>query len=339
MRRIVIAFTIAVASLAPSAASAQPTQADAATEAMFQRAVDAMAQKKFAEACPLLAEVVQRRPTGVGAIAELASCYEGEGKLASAWTTLVLLENVARKAGKTAREEEGRNRAAALKPRLSTLTIEVPKPVASLPGLAVKSDGVSIGPGQWGVPVPVDGGEHRIEAQATGTSTWSKSVTVPAESGRVAVTVEAPPASDAAAGTAPADSAAPDRGNEGGVPTWAWVSGAAGVVFVGVGIGFLISAASVHGDYDDFCPENASGRNVCVASPTEGRWVEQQGKDAVSTIKLHNGIGIAGCVVGGAAIGVAIYGVVTAPNGKVVSSSFAPWVLPGSAGASWGTRF
>ena len=46
--------------------------------------------------------------------------------------------------------------------------LEVPEAVGRLPGLSITRDGVQVGPGQWGVPLPADMGSHVIVIEATG---------------------------------------------------------------------------------------------------------------------------------------------------------------------------
>src|SRR5262245_14421848 len=111
-------------------------------QALYEQAVAAMDKKDYASACPSLEEVVRLIPEGVGAKLTLAECYEGAGRLASAWTGYALAEAAAAKENQREREQKAHARAEALKPKLARLTIVVPEAVRALPGLAITRDGV-----------------------------------------------------------------------------------------------------------------------------------------------------------------------------------------------------
>ena len=85
---------------------------------------------------------------GVGARITLAECYEGWGKLASAWTQYVAAEAMATNANQEERAKKAAAKAAAIKPRLATLTIQVPETLRKTPGLAVQRDGVLLNEAQ-----------------------------------------------------------------------------------------------------------------------------------------------------------------------------------------------
>jgi hypothetical protein len=55
--------------------------------------------------------------------------------------------------------------------------IQVP-PASDLPDLEIKRDGSAIRRAAWGTAMPVDPGEHMIEASAQGKLPWKQSVTV-----------------------------------------------------------------------------------------------------------------------------------------------------------------
>jgi hypothetical protein len=135
----------------------------AAAEVLFQDGRALYEQGKYSEACPKLAESHRLDPA-TGTLLTLALCHEGEGKLASAWTELMDVKGRARQEGRDDREKIASERADGLRPRLSTLTVEVPAEVAKTEGLEVRVDGLALGAASFGIAVPVDGGEHRIEA-------------------------------------------------------------------------------------------------------------------------------------------------------------------------------
>lgn len=164
----------------PSETHAQtisPEKIEAGQQA-YDEAITLMEQNKFAEACPKLEEAVRLVPEGVGAKLELAKCYEGAGRLASAWKAFKIAEAAAAVAGQPERHERAKERATVIEPNLSSLTIIIPEPVRSLPGFTLTRNGTVVDPMDWGTPIPVDGGTYRLEATATGKMRWEKTVEI-----------------------------------------------------------------------------------------------------------------------------------------------------------------
>lgn len=161
--------------LAAPSALADPGDA-AAAEALFAEGKRLMDEGQHAEACPKLAES-QRLDPGTGTLLNLATCYEGAGQLASAWSTWLSAASSARTAGQSEREALARDRAAALEPKLGRLTIVVPEEQRA-PGLIVSRDGVDLSSATWGTALPTDAGEHKIVARAPGREPYETTTTV-----------------------------------------------------------------------------------------------------------------------------------------------------------------
>ncbi|MEO8903171.1 MAG: hypothetical protein ABI488_13700 [Polyangiaceae bacterium] len=259
-------------SLAGTLLGARSTRAqgkDTATaQALFEQGRGLLRAGKAAEACPKLAESERIEPA-TGTLLALAMCHEAEGKLASAWAEFVSVEARARTENRSDREQAAHQRAQALRPRLSTLELRVPSEVASLTDLEVRRDGAVLGRGAWNVAVPVDGAEHVVEVRASGKASWKGSVTVKRESDAAVLSV--PPlapaperASSAVTGASAngAQPAAPATGSAGGWGTleYAGVSAAgAGVIALGFGSYFLLSALGKKSDSQSDCPGDECG--------------------------------------------------------------------------------
>jgi hypothetical protein len=198
---IVVMGWAAVATAAPT------TQDKLAAEAVFDVARQLMRDGKTAEACPKFAESYRLDPA-VGVLLYLADCHERTGKLASAWLTWREAAAAARAAGQLDREKLSLERATALEPKLTRIQIDVA--AANAPaGLVVTRDGVELGSGLWGIPVPVDPGDHLIEAKAPGRKPWSKAVKLGDQPTSLAIQIpplelEAAPVAPPAASSAPA---------------------------------------------------------------------------------------------------------------------------------------
>jgi hypothetical protein len=245
--------------LLATSAIAQDGASKAAAEIAFEEGKKLMKGGRYAEACPKFAESSKLDP-GVGILFYLADCYEKAGLTASAWAAFREATAAARVAGQADREKIGRDRSAALEPRLAKLTIVVPK-AADLPGLEVKRDGVTIGRALWESPVPTDPGSHRIDATSPGRRPWAtEQVAKEGATATVAVPVLEPePIANAPAtpGTPPAPTP------EGPAPsTWsaqrtaAVAAAGVGVVGIGLGAGFGISAIVQHAGYVKECPQD-----------------------------------------------------------------------------------
>src|SRR5262245_7456929 len=160
-------------------------------EALFREGKELMRAKDYARACPKLAESYRQDPA-TGTLLALGMCQEQSGLLASAWTTYSDVIGRAQREGQKDRETAAKQRAAAIERRLSKLTLEVPAELARLPGFKVLRDGAPVPEAAWGSAVPIDPGNHVVEATADGRGRWEQTVTIGAEADRKTLRVEVP---------------------------------------------------------------------------------------------------------------------------------------------------
>ncbi len=161
------AVVVAMSGTSGTARSQNDAQRTGAARALYDQAVIEMESGGYESACPKLEASVKLEPEALGARITLAQCYEGGGRLASAWSTYLQVEAAAGKAKQAARQTKAHERAEALRPKLAQLILQVPEEVQSLPGLAVLRDGLEIERAVWSVPIPIDRGTHRIVMTAT----------------------------------------------------------------------------------------------------------------------------------------------------------------------------
>ena len=253
-----------------------------------------MAAGKFREACPKL-EASQRLDPAVGTALNLADCYEHTGRTASAWMEFREAASAARESGSAEREEEARRRAIALEPRLSYLVI-----TRKDPEIHVVQDGKALDDAVLGTPIPVDPGNHSVEASAPGRAKWSTTVQVSQEGMRLAVDI--PELAPLAEGEKTKAASAPAAKNSGSTQrTIAIVVGGAGVVAIGLGTFFGIKASSTWDTAKSRCTDYPRG---C-------------GDDGVSLGKDANGqanVATAMFIVGGVALASAATLWFTAPS-------------------------
>jgi hypothetical protein len=267
-------------------------------ESLFREGKRLMAAGDYAKACPKLSESYAQDPA-TGTLLALAVCFEDQGKLASAWTTYSEVAARAHADGRADREQAARDRVGSLAPRLSTLTIEVPESVARLPGFALRHDGKSVPAAAWGSPVPVDGGDHVVEASASGKNSFRRSVRLAAEADRQSVRVPELEALAIASPTEPPSLPPPERAHaEGGATlrTTGIVVGGLGLVGLSVGAVFGIQAKKS----DDASKENGHcDESGCDATGKELR------DDAFSQAGISTACFIAGGVL--LATGITLY--------------------------------
>jgi hypothetical protein len=157
-------------------------------EALFVAGKALLERHEYVRACPLLKDSFDLDP-GTGALLALAICFEGQGKLASAAAAYQTVAARAAEEQRADRVQVARNRGDALNEQLSTITI-VPPADGSLPaGFNIRRDGAPVDAAQLAVPLPFDGGEHVIDASATGKRTWSTRVWLATAGDRRIVTV------------------------------------------------------------------------------------------------------------------------------------------------------
>ena len=247
---------------------AQPSAEDKAiAEALFIDGRKLMEKEQFNEACPKLEESYRLDPAA-GTQINMAVCHEKQGKIATAWGEFKQAAAAARKDGNKAREDLAREHIAAVEPKLPKLAVEVPAAVAKIPGLKVTRNGTQLGAGSWGTELPVDPGPQVIEVTAPDYKPWKTTTDVKIEGhGKVVVAMlEAapkpitPPVSSAAP-TAPLASAAPTAPPP---PAEFWTTkrttgailGGVGIIGIGVGSVFGVTALSKRSDSDKQCPAN-----------------------------------------------------------------------------------
>ncbi len=225
-----------------------PARADdrATAQELFAQGKELLSAGKVEQACSKFAAAADLSQTP-GVRLKLAQCYVQLGRTASAWTRFDEALTVSERAGDAVAASRARAGMAQLKPVLSYLLVAVP---TAVPGLRVVRDGTEIPQAAWGVAVPVDPGEHEVDATATGRKGWSTKLTV-AGSGRhetVSVPALEEEAAVAPVAVVPAPPPAPAEPAPAGL-----FSGEGGtqrtiaVVSAGLGVGGLILGSAFGG--------------------------------------------------------------------------------------------
>jgi hypothetical protein len=250
-----IAWAIAVAqgsNLRHADAEASVTDRTQA-QLLFNQARSLMSAGKYGEACDKFAES-QRLDPGGGTILNLALCHEKQGKTASAWADFNEALSAALRDRRAEREKLAREHIAALEPHLPRLVVETGS-ASKAEGLEVKIDGREVSRSTWGTPVPIDPDEHVVEATMTGRDGWTTHIVLQRGQTltiRIPDAVVSKPGPAAEKGTTAEPEAAPaDRSR-----TTGYVTGAAGIAALGVGVAFGLSAIAEQKDADRLCPDD-----------------------------------------------------------------------------------
>lgn len=274
-------------------------QSAPAAQLLFDEGRQAMARGDLATACVKFADS-QRLDPAPGTVLNLAICHEKAGRTATAW---VLYRDAAvayERLNRGEWVEHARAKASALQAALPRLTIRVDD--SAVAGLVVKRDGAPLVASELGVGIPVDPGEHQIDAEAPGHVPFHARLSVvPGASALVTVPalerVGAPPTPAVAPPETPSAGTAPPSGQR----TLGFVTAGVGAVGLATGSVLGLMALSQHRAALGDCPSQGG------CSSREGVSANERALDFAtgSTVAF---------VVGGvcAAAGAALY--FTAPS-------------------------
>jgi hypothetical protein len=309
---------LAVLTAAPMTFAQAPSPEVALAQSLFDQARGLMAEERWSEACPKLEESQRIDPAG-GTLLNLARCYEGAGRLATAWATFKDALSTARNEGRADRAQEAEERIRALDPRVPKITLLLASAAA---GTTVKDNDNVIAEVAWNHPVPVDPGQHRIVVQAPGRVGWQ--VTVGLRAGekrelRVPELMSAPATAPGAptARAQPAPHAPPqrrasvteDRSAGSTQRTIGYVVGGVGAVAVLLGSYFGVRAF-VKKSQSDSARANGQCNDTCAGAWEDGRTAASRSNVAFA--------------VGGVALGFGMGLVLSAPSAAPPAAGGAP---------------
>jgi hypothetical protein len=302
-----LALCCAYVSLPASAHADASAAQKAAAESLFDDGLKAMKSGHFAEACPKLEES-ERIDPAIGTLLYLGECYEKTSRTASAWATFREAASAAAAQGENDRTRVATARADRLQPGLSKLTIRVAPETAQLGALRIARDNAVVVNALFGVAIPVDPGKYRIIASADGYQTYETDIEVAANGDSKSVDIPAlkvsntPAPAAAGLGAAAATSTTSDTptnipprnpepdsppSHDNGLRTAAYVTGALGVVGLGIGSYFGIRAISKNSDAEKYCPRG----NLC--DDPRGESVTNDAKHAAVASNIAIGVGAA----------------------------------------------
>ena len=290
-----------------------------AARELFREATDDVDAGRFAQALEKFKRVASVKETPAVRF-NVGRCEESLGRTGAALADFELAEREAKLDPKGEEIEKlSRDRAATLRPKVPRLTVASPAP--AVPGLTVMLDGARLTPASLGVALPVDPGEHVVEATAPGhTPFHAKLVSIAGEAKQVRLDLpEGPGGPDAAPDD---DVPHPGRARR----TWGWITIGGGVALAGGAVAFLLLHNSAVNEVLDNCPNNNCGPKS-----------REPGLQAiVDRAQLDQGLAIGFGAASAVALGVGAYLVLSAPSS---SSPPAAWLSPSAPGAPAGLTF
>ena len=278
IRATSLALSLTAASIgafAPSRAIAQSNEAIA--ESLFHEGKKLYAEKRYAEACQKLDQSHRADPAG-GTVLLLAMCYERQGRTSSAWAKYSEALALARRDGRSDREQRSKEAMDALEPELTYLTVSLEPEAKALTNMEFVLDGAAI-PFLVDAKVPVDPGEHELTVRAKGCEPWSHKVSATDKGSTVIVTVPglkpaAPePIAQEPLPPLPAKPEPPPLVSQppalepksNATRTVAYVIGGAGVIAAGFGGYFAWHAKSLDNKANNLCPDATCNDHQAVA--------------------------------------------------------------------------
>ena len=321
-------------------AHAQNAGAAAEAQTLFDEGRKLMNKGDFAHACPKFAASQEADPAA-GTLLNLANCYQKNGQTASAWVTFKDAAGAARASKHPDWEKRASDHAAALEKVLSRLTVRL-APGAQAPSdssLKIRRDDTTVNSSLLGTAIPVDPGNHTIEASAPGKKPFRASVDVGANGDRKEIVIPAledlPPAAPTAAPVADAAATAPafsDGRSGSGQRTLGLTLAAVGVASGIVGVVTGIVAIS----------KNSSAQSIC---PNAGACPSQDAVNDGSTAHTFGNVSTVTLIAGGALAAGGVLTYLLAPRGSSPTAASAtgftasPLVGHGQAGLVFASHF
>ena len=255
------------------------------------------------EACAKLEEAFDVG-RGIGTQFHLASCYEKQGRSASASRAYEQVLAATIELEQKERSNFVRNKLAALEPRLHKIVIEPRRPA---PQMTVTLDGKPLPEAEWRTPFAIDPGTHTIEASAPQRTTWRQEVSSTREGQTISIAIppltSSSPSATEQSGLEPPSSGTPATSSWSTQQTWGLVTWGVGATGLVLGAVFGALAVSKKDDSSKFCSEPT----VCV----------QPGADLVRDAQTFADVATVALIAGGALViaGSVIY--LTAPDDAV----------------------
>lgn len=244
----------------PTAAFAQGVNVTQG-EALYNQGKDLIGQKKYHEACERFA-ASYKLDENQNTMVALAACHDLEGKTATAWGEYL---QVAQKARGTPAADYATDQAKKLEPKLLKIKLVMPLIPTDL---ALKIDSVPYPKDVIGADLPLDPGEHDIEAKAPGKHDWARHIKLTAAESPLAVNLSLEDMTQEELDAEKKKLAGPSGDSEEiipGDPVKRWI----GVGLMAVGVGALAYGVyALVAAIDNTSKFNSEGKNLATCGPS-----------------------------------------------------------------------
>lgn len=159
--------SVALGADAKSRAEAQKLYEDGAKD---------MEADDFAHACPKFEAAFKILPEHIRTGLTLAECLDKLGQPAASLKVLESVSVLAQAKGDTKKFAEIEATMLDVDSRVPRLILQIPKDIATMPGFSITRDGVPVPRSLWDKPLPLESGNHEVEASAVDRETWKKEV-------------------------------------------------------------------------------------------------------------------------------------------------------------------
>ena len=229
-----------------ASALAQPKDATARADALFEKGKSELAANRPKQACAAFEESYALDAAD-GTLLALGLCHEQLGELPRAYNELATVQASAAKTGRDDRQRVAKTALSRIEPKVGRISIKVPGDVGCAAAIDDTKTTVDI--------QAVTAGTHRVSC-----SSWSSSIEAPL--GQVVVVVV--PAAEKPMSAPPlATKPVPPPAEDAAPFPWGYVVGGAGVLSLGVGTVFGVSAFSQWNDVKAKCvPTACSDRSA-----------------------------------------------------------------------------
>lgn len=275
MTRPSLAFVLALVCLVGQAAAEEPEP----YIVKFSEGRALLKQNKYSEALEKFQESAAIKPAS-GTYLNIGDCQEHLGRYASALGAFDQARALAAENKQPEREREAADRATKLLLVASSITVKAPANVK------LTIDGTAVEPEKT---LPVDGGAHVVHVEMPCKRPKDLPLTVGEKTDPQTVIID--PA------TLDADPACAPKTRPPGLSTermLSYVAGGVGVVALGVGVGFGISAAGQKGELEDACPEYPLRCLISKKSELDAKYDDAHTAATISTIGFVGAIALIG---------------------------------------------
>lgn len=325
-------LALAVASWAPNGHAASDEQR-AAARSLAEQGAHAFSERRFGDAVDRFerAQALIHSPVHLLFIAR-ASVELGQLVKAQETYIKITRENLASGAPPAFANavEQAHEELEVLKPRIPRATVRIVAPAGTSPELFI--DGTPIPSVLVGVPVPLDPGQHTFEVRSEGASPTQQELSL-VEGQVTELELTLGPATGAVTpapeGTTPVEGSGSTSNLEQDdlMRYGAYAGFGIGVVGIGVGTVFLLSAQTAKQDADDLFNECNPGCSTAEQDRVQGR-LDDEAKDNTIALVSYMGAGV------GIAAGVTLLLLSTSDDRAEAATQ--PRIVPYFAGTSFG---